>query len=57
MATTTKVCLASTMDVVMHKNYISGGSGECPFLMRGGGGHITHCDFYNADCVLMPAYK
>ena len=51
------MCLASTMDVVMHKNYISGGSGECPFLMRGGGGHITHCDFYNADCVLMPAYK
>ena len=48
------------MDVVRHKNYISGGSGECPFLMRGGGGvvgHITHCDFYNADCVLMPAYK
>ena len=38
LPTGTKVSLALTMDVVMHKNHISGASRECPFLMLGGWG-------------------
>ena len=60
LPTGTKVSLALTMDVVMHKNHISGASRACGVSISnaGGLGHITHCDFYNADCVVMPtAYK